>query len=71
MPSIKQKFAGFFRQISNSGGGECLENANQMKPLHTSDSNTGCFIQRYLNGYGFVLEYFSVYFFSFILWRPN
>lgn len=50
MPSIKQKFAGFFRQISNSGGGECLENANQMKPLHTSDSNTGCFIQRYLNG---------------------
>lgn len=27
-----------------------MENANQMKPLHTSDSNTGCFIQRYLNG---------------------
>ena len=50
MPSIKQKFAGFFRQISNSGGGECLENANQIKPIHPSDSNSGCFIQRYLNG---------------------
>lgn len=59
MPSIKQKFAGFLRQISHPGSGE-NENANTPKSP-SADSGTGCFIQRYLNGYGFrVLAYHEI-----------
>lgn len=49
MPSIKQKFAGFLRQISNPSGAENVENSNTSR-IPNSESNTGCFIQRYLNG---------------------
>lgn len=47
MPSIKEKFAGFLRQLSTHSSGDILEPSLPKSP---SIEGNACFIQRYLNG---------------------